>query len=163
MYYLLLNIGKSSIKMKKYYATFSWLVDVVKGNIIEMGRSPGVRSPKSPLWGTPESGGRSPSKFEGLHVPVKFAQIISDLSVIFPTKKEENKEKICMLFLLPYSRFPVDSNGVGEELGKVLQARKTPFHPDNFSSRRPIVLIRSHAWTILSFYANAALLQTHEI
>jgi len=94
---------------------------------------------------------------------VKFAQIISDLSVIFPTKKEENKEKICMLFLLPYSRFPVDSNGVGEELGKVLQARKTPFHPDNFSSRRLIVLIRSHAWTILSFYANAALLQTHEI
>ena len=63
MYYLVLNIGKSSIKIKKYYATFSWLVDVVKGNIIEMGRSPksgvpplrdsGVRRPESlKIWGT---------------------------------------------------------------------------------------------------------------
>ena len=37
--------------MKQYYATFSWLVDVVKGNIIEMGRSPDSEVRSSPFEG----------------------------------------------------------------------------------------------------------------
>jgi len=63
------------------------------------------------------------------------------------------------IFNSQYFRFPCDPQGILKQVGEVPEVGKTPFHPDDLSSSRIVVLIPIMGWRVLSNYADVALLR----